>query len=130
MNFHRLREFREFGDPTNAASVGLKLSRKLHGIAMARSQKLLGLGSVVSLVVGWAYFAFSTKYHDFAIVSAMNEDYLPMAIGIIVAFGLIAVAGFIACKLTTGDEPPPPIAQMIPGPAGDSIVQENTKSSI
>ena len=56
-----------------------------------------------------------------AIVSAMNEDYLSLAICII-GIGIIAVLPFIAFKQDTGDEPQPPIPQMIPGPAGDCIV--------
>ena len=81
MNFHRLREFREFGDPANAASVG-----PLEEVARNSNGKIskvawVGCGSIFDL---WAYFAYSTKYYDFAIVSAMNEDYLPMAVGIIV----------------------------------------------
>ena len=58
----------------------------------SRHQKLLALLLIAMYCIVEVYFIAN------AIVSAMNEDYLPMAIGIIVVFGLIAVAGFIACK--------------------------------
>ena len=54
-------------------------------------------------------------------MAAMIEDYLAMAIGIVV-IGLVAVLVFWAFKQDTGDEPPQPIPQMTPGPAGDCIV--------
>ena len=82
----------------------------------SRHQKLLALLFIAMYCIVNVYFA---------IVSAMNGDYLVMAIVIIVFCGIGML--IVACGLTrnqdTGDEPgDEPIPQTTPGPAGDCIV--------
>ena len=84
---------------------------------VSRLQKLL---LAIAMVATLVFFIAS------AIHSAMNEDYLRLALALvgIVAIGSIAVLEFNACKQATGpgDEPPPAIPQRNPGPAGEYIV--------
>ena len=80
----------------------------------SRHQKLLALLLIAMYCIVEVCFIAKT------IVSAMNGDYLDMAIGIVFCGIVSGWIVFNACKQDTGD--PQPIPQMTPGPAGDCIV--------